>query len=264
MNTIKSPKSSCFIGNRGIFAATVLDHLLQEGVSISQVFCASSAPATAPENTLPVTQPTQKNRLDSIAQRHNIPVTYIANQSELNSLDIQEYTKADFMLVACFPYCLPNSFINWPKLACLNIHPSLLPKYRGPDPLFWQLQNDESQTGVSLHLITPQLDAGPVINQKKCTLNDGASRNDIETTLAKMGAEGFRLLLTKDITKAIKAEIQDEAQASYHPNPSISDYTISLDWSARHAFNFVRGTTSPTGYYTIISNAKLVKIMSTV
>jgi len=264
MNSNKSPKNICFIGNRGIFSATVFDHLLQEGVSISQVFCASSAPAAAPENTLPVTQPTQNDRLDSLAQRHNIPVTYIANQRELNLLDIREYTKTEFMLVACFPYCLPTSFIKWPKLACLNIHPSLLPKYRGPDPIFWQLQNGESQTGVSLHLIKPQLDAGPVINQKYCPLDDGTSWFDIEIILAKMGAEVFCSLLTKDITKAVKGEKQDESQASYHPIPAISDYSISLDWSARHAFNFIRGTTSPTGYYTTVSNAKVVKIISTV
>ena len=264
MDIKKSPKSICFFGNRGVFSATVFNRLIQGEVSISLVFCASSAPALIPEKSLPVSQPVKEEMLDTLAHQQGIPVHHIINQAELDSLNLQKLAKPDFILVACFPYHLPETFINWPILGCLNIHPSLLPQYRGPDPLFWQLHKGESQTGVSLHLVTPRMDAGPIVSQRKFQFKDGATRYDLETYLAKKGADLFTTLLSKNITKPITGEPQDKSNASYFPNPSAKDYEISLDWSARHAYNFVQGTCSLSGHYDVNIEGKYLKIISTV
>jgi methionyl-tRNA formyltransferase len=264
MDIKKSPKSTCFFGNRGVFSATVFNHLIQDGISISRVFCASPSPALTPQRSLPVTQPIKEEGLDTLANRLAIPVQYIKSRAELDSLNIQKLSKPDFILVACFPFRLPETFINWPILGCLNIHPSLLPQYRGPDPLFWQLHNGEPQAGVSLHLVRPRMDAGPIVSQKFFSLKDGATRYDLEISSAKKGAGLFTSLLTKDITQPITGEPQDESNASYFPNPSKKDYEISLDWNAQQAFNFIKGTCSPSNFYKIKTKGKPINIISTV
>ena len=263
MDINKTPINTCFFGNRGVFSATVFNCLIQDGVSISKVFCASTAPAVTPVKSLPVSQPGKEERLDSLAHQHAIPVQHINNQAELGALNTQELSQPDFILIACFPFRLPEFCIRWPKLACLNIHPSLLPQYRGPDPLFWQFHKHELQTGVSLHIVTSRLDAGPIVNQKIFPLIDGITRQETEVSLAKKGADLFTELLTGNIIQGVYSQQQNEQNASYHPNPSNNDYEISLDWSAHHAFNFIRGTCSPTGYYDIKINGEHLKIIST-
>ncbi len=202
--------------------------------------------------------------LDSLAHQQGIPVQHIMNQAELDSLNSQKFIKPDFILVACFPFRLSEYFIRWPDLGCLNIHPSLLPQYRGPDPLFWQLHNNESQTGVSLHMVTSHMDAGPVVSQRIFSFKDGATRYDLETSLAKKGAELFTSLLTKNITQSITGEAQDESNASYFPIPTNKDYEISLEWSSRQAFNFIKGTCSPSDSYKIETKGKPINIVSIV
>ena len=262
-----SKKSICFVGTQSHFSATVFKVLLDQGVSITQVFCAGVAPAPKLETSpsLSVAGPNSiagEDTLDSLANQHGIPIQFIKRQTDLSSLNFQQYTKPNFILIACFPFLLPESFIRWPESGCLNIHPSLLPLYRGPDPLFWQLRNGEPQTGVSLHLVTSKFDAGPIVKQKLCILNTGAERLEIEALLAKKGASLFAALLTADEDPNNICVQQDHTKSSYHHYPSVENFVISSDWSAEHAFNFIHGTCSPSGYYTIKTDNEILNIFT--
>ena len=262
MHTSKTVNKTCFFGTRGQFSAAVFSALLDHGAPITQVFCASVAPASLPKAHLPVSNPSDGETLDSLAHRHGIPIRYIASQSELSSLDLQNFEIPDFVLVACFPYRLPEVVISWPESRCLNIHPSLLPKYRGPDPIFWQLHENEPQTGVSLHIVSAELDAGPIISQKTCPFEEGSVRHEIETLLARSGAILFTSFIAADNTQNFTDTKQDGALASYYPFPSTDDYQISSLWSAKHAFNFIHGTCSPSGYYIVKSENETHNIIS--
>ncbi len=250
MTILRSSKNIFFFGNQGGFSASVFSQLLLQGIPVSRVFCASIAPAPVPQTTLPVAQPTKAVTIVDLAQQQGIPIEYLANPSALNSIKLDGIETPDYILVACFPYRLPASIIDWPLLGCLNIHPSLLPKYRGPDPIFWQLHKNESQTGVSLHLVTPELDAGPIVDQKICPFVGGAKRNDIEIMLAESGATLFTSFVTTKSAQSFMGKQQDESLTSYYPYPSSDNYEISLSWSAKHAYNFINGTHSPSGFYT--------------
>lgn len=251
MLTSNSPGKTCFIGTRGHFSAVVFRVLLEQGVAVTQVFCAGAAPASPPETSLPVSLPNQEETLDSLAHLHDIPVQYITSNAGFDLLDYDHFEKPGFILVACFPFRLPESITHWPLSACLNIHPSLLPRYRGPDPIFWQLSNAERETGVSLHCVTNGIDTGPIVSQAACSFDDGASRMEIETALASRGAKLFtNLLTTKSATKIY--DPQNESDASYQPMPRTENYMLSSSWSARHAFNFIQGNYSPGRQYSII------------
>jgi len=148
-----------------------------------------------------------------------------------------------------FPYRLPASLWHSPGTFAVNLHPSLLPAYRGPDPLFWQLQHGETQTGISLHMITEDLDTGPIIAQKPLTLPAGESQQALEILLAKQGTQVFCELLTRFIVNPIH---QDQAIASYQGMPTPQHYLLDTHWPAQQAFNFMRGTVSPSGAYPVL------------
>jgi methionyl-tRNA formyltransferase len=239
------------LGSHGPFSASVLNSLILKGISVSQIICAGYRPGNSVESTLPIILPEQDDTLDSLATRFHIPVSYISNASELPLLALKNSEKPDVVLVACFPFRLPDTLIHWPRIACLNLHPSLLPRYRGPDPIFWQLKKGESHTGISLHELTRDFDAGPVVKQKAVTYNDGAYKKEIEILLGHEGANLYSELISTDFPAEENSTPQNETDSSYFHLPSGEDFQLSPKWSARQAFNFVRGTWPPLTEYTI-------------
>ena len=129
-----------------------------------------------------------------------------------------------------------------PRLACLNMHPSLLPAYRGPVPVFWQLRNAEPHTGVTLHRLSDELDAGDVLAQVESSLSDGLDNDQINRQLGRTGAELLLRALPELTAARASYTEQDERRASYQPLPQAQDFTLDTGWSSRHAFNFVRAT----------------------
>jgi len=98
----------------------------------------------------------------------------------------------DFILVACWPYLLGPELIAAPRWAALNLHPSLLPRYRGPDPLALQIANRESIFGVTLHLLNAQFDRGDIVDQAEFAVTPAdAQRNLLEQRCAEIGVQLF-------------------------------------------------------------------------
>ena len=117
---------------------------------------------------------------------------HIPHQPAENALHEQiARLAADFMLVACWPEKLNQSVLQAVKLAALNLHPSLLPKYRGFDPIAEQLSKGEKKTGVTLHLLNQYFDQGDIVLQKRLPLGTKATRESIEKASAEIGAELF-------------------------------------------------------------------------
>jgi methionyl-tRNA formyltransferase len=128
-----------------------------------------------------------------------------------------------------------------PKRGFLNVHPSLLPEYRGPAPLFWQLREGESRTGVTIHWMDADFDTGPLAEQRIVPLPDGISETDATGLMARAGAR----LLVEVLDHVAAGEIPYRKQPAggvYHPYPHESDFAISPDWPARRVYNFMCGT----------------------
>lgn len=243
-----------FFGTNNIFSSTVFRHLSNSLLAINikivvlpkkPRFASRPLPKHAQLRRVPCFSETIDDT-ETLARHKAIPLIFDA---ELSAAQIsQQLTRhsIDLIIVACFPSLIPEILLDTSVCGAINIHPSLLPKYRGPAPVFWQLQNNENRTGVSLHVISQQLDAGDIILQRKIDIPNDANGRDIDSLLALSGAK----LLTKlciDI-KTLQRYIasatpQQDQHASYQHSPcASSDFHLNLNWSAQHAYRFMRGT----------------------
>ena len=136
--------------------------------------------------------------------------------------------KPDIVLVVAYGRILPKEVINIPKYGCLNVHASLLPKYRGAAPIQWALLHGEKETGISIMKIDELLDTGDLILQEKIQIEDG---DNTATLMKKLFARGSKLLLKalEQIEKGQAEYIpQNEALATYAP--SIAKESAEIDW----------------------------------
>ena len=154
---------------------------------------------------------------------------------------VMRMARLDVACVACFPRRIPASLLHVPRRGFLNVHPSLLPEYRGPAPIFWQLHEGESRTGVTIHWMDAEFDTGPLADQRLVPLPDGISETDATGVMARAGAR----LLVEVLDHVASGEIPYRKQppgGAYQPYPRESDFTLSLDWPARRVYNFMCGT----------------------
>ena len=147
----------------------------------------------------------------------------------------------DIILMSCYGYRLPVEIIALGKVGCFNLHPSLLPQYRGPEPIFWQMKQN-CEKGVSWHLVTNELDAGDIVKQKPVYLEDGESFSEIRMSLAINGADLMLELLADLAVDELTRTVQPEEAASYYPYPTQDDFVVDTAWTAQHAFNFMKAT----------------------
>jgi len=174
------------------------------------------------------------------AQQHAVPIIDFS-QTEENLVNQLTCLNIDLILMSCYSRRLPESIINLAKAGCFNMHPSLLPRYRGPEPIFWQIKH-ASDMGVSWHLVTDELDAGDIVKQQKINLHEGLSFAEINRILAEIGAELMLAMLADLAKQKLMKTKQDQALASYFPYPQKDDFTVDTSWSAQRAYNFMRAT----------------------
>jgi len=129
-------------------------------------------------------------------------------------LQLEKLNNFQFFLVASYGKIIPKSLIALPPFGTLNIHPSLLPKYRGPSPIQTQILNGDKEVGVSLMLIDEQVDHGPLIAQEKVNLENILNFNDLEKKLALSGSQLLVKTLPDWLTGKIKTVEQDHAKAT--------------------------------------------------
>lgn len=181
-----------FFGTGANFTMTVLKNLQGSGaLPLLIVVPEYRASRTRPESELPVLKPESPNPLIMFAERHDIRVIY-APQSKVTELT--EHLSAvdfEFIVVACWPYLIPDEVCNTANKAAMNIHPSILPAYRGVDPIRDQIENSEEEPGVSLHLLNNEFDAGDIVATATFEGPAILEREYLENRAAKLGAKLF-------------------------------------------------------------------------
>jgi len=157
----------------------------------------------------------------------------------------------DVIVVASFGQIIPKSILGIPKYGNVNVHGSLLPKYRGAAPVHYALFDGKPFTGVTTMLMSPGLDTGPILLRQEEPILPGDNQASLEERLAEIGA-GL-LLETLDRLEAgtITPEAQDEARATYSPSIKREDCRINWEDSANSIVNRVRGCTPRPGAYTM-------------
>jgi methionyl-tRNA formyltransferase len=220
------------------FSRMVLERLLARGVPLVGLVAAGQV-ACSP---IPVQVQPRRGSAAALATSRGIPILAVPGCGDPGLEPFLRRLEPDFILVACFPYWLSRVLRTLPRIACLNLHPSLLPRHRGPTPLFWQFRGGERHLGISLHLVGERIDAGNIVLQEAIRWDDGLTGPQADTLLAARGADLFLRALDLSGSGGLRSEPQDEALASYERGPRPEDFRIPDTWTARRAFNFVRGT----------------------
>lgn len=123
----------------------------------------------------------------------------------------------DLLVVASFGKIIPQEILDIPKFGSLNVHPSLLPKYRGPSPIQAAILAGDKQTGVTIMLMDEKMDHGPILIQKKITISDSDSFESLSTKLFQMGANLLTRTTLEYVAGKIKPRVQNYAIATYCP-----------------------------------------------
>ena len=192
-------------------------------------------------NLFPVQPPSEHTWTEQLEER-GLSVRRVA-PGRLNEIPaLADTWQADMLVSACFPYRLENETLSGCPQPTYNVHTSLLPRYRGPAPLFWQFYAGEQQTGFTVHRMIDELDAGPVVAQVSTPLEIGVSGATVEHRLAGACADLFRERLPTLRTGKMPDVVQDESAATWAPWPKPKDFCLDSTWTVERAYRFLCGT----------------------
>ncbi len=179
--------------------------------------------------------------VDEIARAAGVPVLLTGSLRRQDVIAAIAAFRPDVIAVSCFTLRVPPALLGLPRFGCVNVHPSLLPRNRGVDPVFWTLRRGEQETGVTIHLMDEGYDSGPILIQERVAVPDGVRLPDFERRLSELGGR----LLVRAIEGVAKGELvpvrQDDRLATTAPEPTDEDYVVPTDRPAEWAYNFVRG-----------------------
>jgi len=180
--------------------------------------------------------------LYKIVSKYNIPIYEGLSFKDKASVRVVNNLLPDLIVVSSFDQIIPQSVINMPKYGIINIHPSLLPKYRGATPTVWALLNGEKETGITIHFIeNEQVDCGRIVLQTKLKIEpndtDGSIRRKLAELSEKALIRAIHLILRKG--KKIFLE-QNELEASYYPKRTLKDAEINFDSSFKDVVRKIR------------------------
>ena len=204
------------------------------------------------ENTIQLLPIQTNDTIVGRARTHQIPIWSLSQ--------LPDTLEFELLIVACFPHILPLTLLNRASIAALNIHPSKLPKYRGPTPLFWQLRDGMREIGVTLHHMTTQIDAGNIVTQTSVPLPTGISGASANMLLATKGAN----MLVNTLDGRDFSGRPQEGPESYQTWPQTQDWQVPASWPVLHAFNFMRSTEEWGHRFTLLSHQKTVTARSAI
>ncbi|WP_047503552.1 methionyl-tRNA formyltransferase [Staphylococcus sp. ZWU0021] len=192
-----------------------------------------------------------------VAIKHGLPVYQpekLAQSSELEQLIDLE---ADLIVTAAFGQILPESLLNAPKLGAINVHASLLPKYRGGAPIHQAIMDGQTETGISIMYMVKKLDAGDIISQQAIEIEHQDDVGTMHDKLSFLGAELLKETLPSIINGTNNRITQNESEASFATN--ISRKQEKIDWyqSAEVIYNHIRGLSPWPVAYTVMDDGNM-------
>ena len=194
-------------------ALPVLEQLFENDLVPKLIVCNPDKPKG---RNLKITPPLTK----IWAEKNNIPC--IQNLNELEGV-------FDLFVVVSYGTIIPNRILELPKLGTINLHPSLLPLYRGPSPIVTTILNGDSETGVTIIKIDEEMDHGPILAEKKINLTGNEMIDELEQNLADMGGKLLVDVMQEFTEGKIKPKKQDHTRATFVKKILKTDGEIKLD-----------------------------------
>lgn len=192
-----------------------------------------------------------------LAQEAGIPVYQPGSIRNAKDQFESLFKEADLAVVAAYGKILPEWMLSAPKFGCVNIHSSLLPKYRGAAPINWAIVNGDTVTGVTTMQMDAGLDTGDILLQRSLQIGSDERTPELTGRLAALGAELLIETIEQIASGTAQRIPQDNSIASYAPILKREDGLINWELSATRIRNQMRGFTPFPGCYTVVREQKL-------
>ena len=215
------------------FAVNSLERLIADGHDIVGVFTQPDKPQG---RKMKLTPPPVKQ----LALTHNIPVFQPDTFKNESQLALLQELNPEVIVVVAYGKLLPGYVLDLPKYGCINVHGSLLPKYRGAAPVQWMVLNGETTAGVTTMYMDRGLDTGDILLVSETEVGENETAGELFDRLAAMGADLISETI-KRLPEGIERKPQDDGQSTY---VSVLDKKMSVvDWSksAQEVHNLIRG-----------------------
>jgi methionyl-tRNA formyltransferase len=204
------------------FAARHLDALLSSGHQVVGVFTQPDRPAGRGKKLMP-------SPVKVLAEEHGLPVFQPASLRPQENQQLVADLNADVMVVVAYGLILPKAVLDMPRLGCINVHGSLLPRWRGAAPIQRSLWAGDADTGVTIMQMDVGLDTGDMLYKLSCPITDEDTSATLYDKLAELGPKGLIDTLQQLADNRVQPEVQDEALVTYAEK--LSKEEARLDWS---------------------------------
>tara|TARA_Y100001970_G_scaffold54798_1_gene69482 strand:- start:1086 stop:2009 length:924 start_codon:yes stop_codon:yes gene_type:complete len=247
-------KKIIFMGTPNI-AAQHLQALIDNNLNIVGVY-------TQPPRKKNRGMKLRESEVGIIAKKNNLKIFYptIFKEKELNDIKI---LNPDLIIVVAFGIILPEFLLNIPKFGCLNVHVSLLPRWRGATPIEHALLFGDTQTGVSIIKLSSKLDAGDILIQEKIKIEETVYRDELTQKLSDLGKKLIIKVLPEIFNKNIFPIKQDEKKITYAPKINSDERKIDFNRECSNVLNHIRAHGPSPGSW-FIYNGERIKILKAI
>lgn len=221
---------------------------LQENFEVLAVVTRPDRPAGRGKKMTP--SPVKEESL-----KHGVKIYQPQDRKQLYT--VLKETEPQVLINVAFGMFLPENVLNFPPLGCVNLHPSLLPAYRGAAPIQRTLMNGEETTGITVLYMTPQMDAGDIILQEEIKIEPGENFGLLHDRLARCGAIKLQEALSLVARGTAPRRCQDETAATFAPALTKEEEKIQWSWPAGKIYNQVRALAPHPGAYTVYRQKRL-------
>ncbi len=236
------------------FASQCLRKILSSKHSVEAV-------VTAPDRPVGRGRKLTQTAVKMLARSHGLKILQPEKLKDSSFLEKIEAFGADIFCVVAFRI-LPEEVFNMPPEGCINLHASLLPKYRGAAPINWALINGESETGLTTFFIRRQVDTGKIILQEKLDIGPDETFGSLHDRMAEMGGE--LLIRTLDLIESgdFTPTKQDDSQASSAPKIYPELGRVNWTRSAREIHNLVRGLSPRPAAFSYLDRKRITLLLA--
>jgi len=237
------------------FAVATLKALVENNYKVVGVITAPDKPAGRGRKL-------NESAVKTYANSQNLTILQPTNLKDISFLNDLKALNANLQIVVAFRM-LPESIWSYPPMGTLNVHGSLLPKYRGAAPINWAIINGEKETGVTTFRLQHAIDTGDILLQERIPISQDMTAGELHDTMMEVGAQTLVKTLVGLIAGTIQSKPQEETLASLHA-PKIFTKDCQIDWQqpVLQIHNLIRGLAPFPGALTKV-DGKIVKLFST-
>ncbi|WP_338206391.1 methionyl-tRNA formyltransferase [Lactobacillus juensis] len=231
------------------FAVPILKALSENSYEIKAV-------VTQPDKKVGRKQKVTETPVKLLAKKLNLPVFQPEHLGKSADLATLIKMHADLIITAAYGQFLPSKFLQSARIAAVNVHGSLLPKYRGGAPIQYALINGDKQTGVTIMEMVKQMDAGDIYSQQAIDIQKEDNAGILFEKLSLLGRDLLLQTLPQIIADPQKKTAQDQNKVVFSPNISKKQEQIKLNMTATEANNLIRGLNPDPGAYLLIDGKR--------